>query len=145
VVQWGISVEAQNLLRCAAAALWNRTRGRIRRAARHDDEEFGVYRAATEGCCGVFYVPSATTVAQPRSVGAHNTRRSKVQRRGTRVYRATAVNVRHSVFYQRRPCLPWPRGARATREEARHDSGEPGFTERPWWVVLCSVFYQRRP
>jgi hypothetical protein len=76
-------------------------------------------------------------VAQPRSVGAHNTRRSKVQRWGTRVYRATAVYVRYSVFYQRLPCLPCPRGARATREEARHDGEEPGFTERP---CECSLF-----
>ena len=111
------------------------------RAARHDDEELKGISSGRRGTFNVFltsYVPSATTVAQARSVGAH--KHEKKQSTTTmigehRVYKATAVYVRYSL------CSisdgHWCCLTHDTRE-ARHVGGEPGFYQTN--CGECSVF-----
>ena len=119
------------------------------RAARHDDEELKGISSGRRGTFNVFltsYVPSATTVAQARSVGAH--KHEKKQSTTTmigehRVYKATAVYVRYSL------CSisdgHWCCLTHHTRKKQGTVGGGPGFTQTTVVSVLCSVFYQRLP
>ena len=118
------------------------------RAARHDDEELKGISSGRRGMFNVFltsYVPSATTVAQARSVGAHE--HEKKQSTTTmigeqRVYKATAVYVRYSCVLSTTAIGV---ASRTTREKQGTSAGNLGFTKRTVVSVLCSVFYQRLP
>ena len=119
------------------------------RAARHDDEELKGISSGRRGTFNVFltsYVPSATTVAQARSVGAH--KHEKKQSTTTmigehRVYKATAVYVRYSCVLSATAIAV---ASRTTRERSMTPSaGNLGFTKRTVVSVLYSVFYQRLP
>ena len=119
------------------------------RAVRHDDEELKGISSGRRGTFNVFltsYVPSATTVAQARSVGAH--KHEKKQSTTTmigehRVYKATAVYVRYSCVLS---ATAIGVASRTTRERSMTPSaGNLGFTQTTVVSVLCSVFYQRLP